>query len=460
MQSRHRLPRCKNACFPRRALFHTLFYHEEERLLKACIACSDRFFLVYRVTRVTHDQIEDLANTLKDPVSALGECPKTFDLSTRGTSTFTSTLTAALHADPFRSIGVVFVFQNRLIRLFSWRNPTHTLSFLATYSFCCLDPSLLAVLPLAVCLFFIMVPAFIARHPPPPGATLAEAFSIRGPASAMPKGVKPAPEMSKDFFRNMRDLQNSMEDFSVIHDRLVAIVSPLTNFSDESLSSLVFLILFFTACLLFIFSSSFPWRELFLVGGWTIVGSLHPVVGSMITSLKHEELKAQSKSAGRQSWQWARSDIVLDEQPETREVEVFELQRHRPGSEWEPWLYTTLPYTPLSPRRIAGERPTGTRFFEDVQTPQGWQWKDKKWTLDLLSKEWVEERMITAVEIETEGERWVYDISAGDAGSPDDFYRQGRQDWEENATLSPKGDWRRRRWIRRVQRKTIEKRPA
>ena len=146
----------------------------------------------------------------------------------------------------------------------------------------------------------------------------------------------------------------------------------------------------------------------------------------------------------------------MDEPAETREVEVFELQRHRPGSEWEPWLYSTLPFTPLSPRRIAGERPQGSRFFEDVQPPQGWEWKDKKWTLDLLSKEWVEERMITAVEIETEGERWVYDISAADTFSSSLDHAQGSQDWEESTELGSKGDWRRRRWVRLVQRKTVD----
>ncbi len=43
-------------------------------------------------------------------------------------------------------IGVVFKFQVRMIRLFSWRRPTHTLSFLAVYTFVCLDPYLLVVL--------------------------------------------------------------------------------------------------------------------------------------------------------------------------------------------------------------------------------------------------------------------------------------------------------------------------
>src|ERR1700710_2377954 len=60
-------------------------------------------------------------------------------------------------------IGVVFVFQSKVIRLLSWHTPTHTLSFLAVYTFICLDPYLLTVLPLAILLLALLIPSFIAR---------------------------------------------------------------------------------------------------------------------------------------------------------------------------------------------------------------------------------------------------------------------------------------------------------
>ena len=42
-------------------------------------------------------------------------------------------------------IGVVFRFQNKLLRLLSWRKPSHTLSLLSVYTFICLDPYLLTI---------------------------------------------------------------------------------------------------------------------------------------------------------------------------------------------------------------------------------------------------------------------------------------------------------------------------
>ncbi|OCL07478.1 Pex24p-domain-containing protein [Glonium stellatum] len=371
-------------------------------------------------------------------------------------------------------IGVAFVFQNRMIRLFSWKVPTQTLSFLTIYTFLCLEPTLLVVLPLALCLFFIMVPAFLTRHPPPPSNHPTDLYPLAGPALAPAPNIKPAPELSKDFFRNMRDLQNSMEDFSRLHDSLVTFLAPPTNFSNEALSSVLFLLLSATACVLFITSHLLPWRAIFLISGWSATCAGHPAVQSLMHAT-HTDTLIQDQEATARSWllRLSNSDITLSSAPETREVEIFELQyraMHTEDAEYEPFLFSPSPYAPLSPARIAGNRPRGTRFFEDVQAPKGWRWGDKKWTLDLLSKEWVEERCVTGVEVEIEGERWVTDIlydeedlEEGGSSSPKHGKSKGKgkeklakRAWEEGNNLGGKGEWRRRRWVRIVERIAIE----
>jgi hypothetical protein len=96
--------------------------------------------------------------------------------------------------------------------------------------------------------------------------------------------------------------------------------------------------------------------------------------------------------------------------------------------------------------------------------PEGWEWSEKKWALDLWSRDWVEERIITGVEVETEGERWVYDIynereeRTGVADQPEKGSFKGvsmpHMSWEEGDDgTGKKGEWRRRRWVRLVKRK-------
>lgn len=326
-----------------------------------------------------------------------------------------------------------------------------------------------------------MVPAYMARHPPAPSAVASSSFlmdSVAGPPLAPARTIKPASEMSKDFFRNMRDLQNSMEDFSTIHDTLVKYISPPTNFSNEPLASTVFVFLFLSACALFLVAHQLPWRILALVASYSAIGLGHPTVQQLILANHETHLLPHEKHA--KSWldTWISHDIVLDARPETREVEIFELQRRTGGArgEWESWIFSPNPYDPLSPQRISGDRPRGTRFFEDVEAPRGWEWEGKKWVLDLASREWVEDRMVQGVEVEVEGERWVSDLATSVFGGGSDdaavfgsdseaaegerlaVGKKGKAvgpGWEEGDGRAKIGEWRRRRWVRMVRRRAI-----
>ncbi|KAF1939687.1 Pex24p-domain-containing protein [Clathrospora elynae] len=381
-------------------------------------------------------------------------------------------------------IGVAFVFQNRLIRLFTWKQPTQTLSFLLVWTFLCVDPYLLPVLPLASGMFFVMVPSYLTRHPEPVGNTVdvdAELWrgSLGGPPLADARTIKPAPEFSKDFFRNMRDLQNCMEDFSSAHDAVLSFITPLTNFSNENLSSMLYLILLIVSVSLFISAHLLPWRAIFLVLGYGLTALGHPSMQALLTTPKTAQFISETEHASRSALlSLSRADIELETSQESREVEIFELQHralHDEFGEYEGFMFSPSPYSPLSPARISGDRPRGTPFFEDVLPPRGWRWSDKKWTLDLLSREWVEDRCVTGVEVEVEGERWVTDLhyevleSEGErAGSGKGKLRKkegskgskdiGEQEKEvlrrtwESGVVGRKGEWRRRRWVRGVER--------
>lgn len=279
-----------------------------------------------------------------------------------------------------------------------------------------------------------------------------------------PHTLKPASEMSKDFFRNLRDLQNSMDDFSVIHDFVMETVMPRLDFSDESISSTIFIVFFVACCVLFIASHLLPWRHLSLAVCWMAISFGHPRVQKFVWATQEEHLKTHGRTA--QNWfdRWLVQDIILNAPPETREAEIFELQRRKGGDigEWEAWLFSPSPYDPLSAQRISENRPSGTRFFEDVAPPPGWDWGDKKWILDLESKEWVVQRMIHGVEVEIEGERWVYDLvpdglgeKASESQSPSSKEARKRQQEQGNESFT-RGEWRRRRWIRSVQWKGLD----
>ncbi|KAJ4159877.1 uncharacterized protein LMH87_007815 [Akanthomyces muscarius] len=381
--------------------------------------------------------------------------------------------------------GVLFKLQDLSESLLEWQKPTQTLSLLAVYTFVCLDPHLVVVLPLVLLVLAVLIPSFMARHPAPPRGTLSSeqgvGYSAAGPPLAPPVTVTPVRELSRDFVKNMRRLQNQMGGFVHAHDLVVEKVLPLTNFGDEALSSAVFLGAVVGILVTMTTAHLVPWRFVLLGGGWAHICSAHPYAIQLVADLKAGKfgdlaaagmgkVAAEAKEGGDKAKsfadRWIASDMILDTAPETREVEIFELQRKTRPGEWEPWVFCPSPYDPLSAPRIAGDRPGGTRFFEDVAPPDGWEWSEKKWALDLWSREWVEERIITSVEVETEGERWVYDMYDED----EDVLRRSRvvehpdaeaaknvshTSWEEGEDGNGlKGEWRRRRWVRLVKRKT------
>lgn len=312
-----------------------------------------------------------------------------------------------------------------------------------------------------------------------------------------------------------------MADYSDVHDATVSAFAPLTNFSNEKLSSTVFLTCMLMAALLFLTAHLLPWRLILLVGGNAAILSMHPSFPDLVQSLAGDMLDQTAEEGpatdrkGQESFNVSGvampaspskavslmeslANISLDSSPEEREVEVFEIQYRSLApyseSQWEHFLFSPMPYDPLSPSRIAGDRPKGCRFFEDVQPPTGWAWKGKKWELDLDCREWVVERMITGVGFEVSGSPsesgmtsgeiggWVWDLPPASnryeeavstlaydvleslnpsKGHDSKGRKKGKerisQDYEEKVHTGSHvtGEWRRRRWIRIVHRVSL-----
>jgi hypothetical protein len=295
-----------------------------------------------------------------------------------------------------------------------------------------------------------------------------------------------------------------MADFSDLHDSAVSALAPMTNFSNERLSSAVFLVCTLLTAVLFLTSHLIPWRYIMLVGGNASILSKHPNIKDFLDNIAEDlggdNVKSELPTPPDPSQlplMRLLGDISLDSFPEEREVEIFEIQYRSlaPYAEqdWETFLFSSVPYDPLSPSRIAGGIPKGCRFFEDVQPPVGWAWKSKKWELDLDCREWVVERMITGVGFEVPGSPsesgagadeiggWVWDLPSISSPRGDDDVasalgyesfsqnpsdrkkakKKGKerafQDIEEKGNTGPNimGEWRRRRWVRIVHRTSM-----
>ncbi|KAI1005227.1 hypothetical protein K3495_g2996 [Podosphaera aphanis] len=361
-------------------------------------------------------------------------------------------------------ISVVFVIQKWLVGLLSWKTPTHTLSFLAAYTFICLDPYLITALPSLLLLAFL-IPSHIARYPDT--EISGHKFVISDSESSTPS-IKSPKEKPKDFFHNMRDLQNSMDDFSRAHDQVKSFAVPLIEFSDEPVSSSLFLFSFVTTLFMCVVSRIFPWRLIFTLVGWIVTCSGHPTVYRQMRNLREKHIKAREAEAKVFLRNWTSKDYI-HELVETHEVEIFEIQRLIKNDEWEPWLYSPVPFHSSSDIQIHPKGRIGTCLIEEVQPPPGWKWNDSKWTLDLWSQDWVEDRVASNIEVENEGQGWVYDtcdnneersisvvglLNTEITKESRNLLTDSENSHDKIIRRKKKGDWRRRRWIRMVKRDT------
>ncbi|QIW96491.1 hypothetical protein AMS68_002009 [Peltaster fructicola] len=362
-------------------------------------------------------------------------------------------------------LGAVFEGQERIIELFTWVRPHQTLCVLSVWILICLNPHLLPVIPLLAQLYLIMMPAFLVRHPAARNDPRQQPINF-GPPTAPPANLQPSSVASRDFIRNMRDLQHSMDKLNKAHDALATHVIPQFNFSDESRTTEIFIAIWALTAFAFMTIHLIPWDTVLLIGGSAGIIAGHPAVAELLnTPESASKSQRRIQHLLKMVSTFIEEDCILDEAPQVRQVEVFELQKHQPGTEnWEPWLFSPTPYDPLSPARIAGARAKGTQFFEDVMPPAAWRWREKKWHLDRSSTEWVQQRMITGVEVETNGDMWVYDIPAEDEeeymsavvastslDGKDKAKAVAKSGWEEASGIQRRGEWRRRRWTRDVE---------
>lgn len=356
-------------------------------------------------------------------------------------------------------IGAIFSLQRKIKRLLTWSSFSQTISFLAVYTFVCLEPHLIIVLPL-VSTLLLLTNSYSTRYPSASIPTHKSENLISDEPIIFAPSAKPIKERSKNFFRNLRDIQNIMEDYSKIHDQITKSIIPLIDFSNEEISCTIFLIVFFSSTSVLLISHLIPWRLIILLLGWIVVCINHPYVSRMWLVAPENFVKnKRAKVDGFLSRLSPKIKILGPS--EIREVEIFELQLLSSAGEWVPFLYSRSPFIQSFGTGTETVRPKGTCFLEDVQPPHGWEWTDEKWTLDLSSHEWVEEREIAGVEIEIEGERWVYDVRYENdlKGTSDE---KGKQillsTWEGEINnlanmAKRRGEWRRRRWFRAVKRK-------
>jgi hypothetical protein len=332
-----------------------------------------------------------------------------------------------------------------LKKFFSWEQPAYTLSLLCIYSVLCYRPYLVVCIPGIAVLVGVMVPGFAHRHPfpdqylPPTRSRRHEFDDMIDSADEDTAKLKPrrsGEEQSKDMLAAVRDIQKILTDVNRLFDSIETVFYGPGSFVDERHSSAIFLLIMYLVFASGVGASLIPWNTAFAVAGWCTALLMHPAIKHKARQVQKEYLAGREKALEELIAQYEHWDVVLDEtdEPEdARDVEIFELERQGLTPRiWDPWVFSPLIYSDRSAWRLSESRPPGARLLESVEPPPGWYFDDDlhPWALDPNTKAWVLDRAVQNVEIDID-DHWVYD------------YKDGLR-----------GEWRRRRLVRRCFRKS------
>lgn len=389
-----------------------------------------------------------------------------------------------------RKLGLYFELQYGLIHIITWQKPTKTLSFLVMYTSTCIWPHLVLAFPLLFLLFGIIIPGYLYRHPMPNSKrlikvqkrgqsflsfldgsetsivedfldenTLVDSENLH-PLSSSSSDVSEAftqkatvtvddvdePSEEKKNKRkhvksqvallvNMRDLQNLTADVLVAIEQAEIFWFQTAGFKDEKLSTLICYVVI-TATFVVLFLGQFiPWRLVFIFGGWILFIVAHPKTKKHIQKIQAIQKPVTEKveyEVDQVMKNIERDDIIVDDSPEVRLVEVFEIQmKSALQPNWKFYRYTNTTFDFKNEERLAGKVPHGVNHLSKIVAADDWKFDmgfANNWEIDSDPQDFLYTRSLDKLELFKVGddasEGWIYDGHLGAAEFALEFRRR------------------------------------
>ncbi|KAG7664860.1 uncharacterized protein J8A68_001618 [[Candida] subhashii] len=362
-----------------------------------------------------------------------------------------------------------FVLQYGILHIITWKQPTKTLTALVLYHGVCLWPHLVLVYPLMYILFGVLVPGYVHKHPmkrsdlirvSARGQKIWEFFSSEETSivneyieddytmddtlsvssdnvsvlSQAPSEFASSTEEFKEsakkkknsqvtLVRNMKQIQKLTTDLLKGIEKAETFYYETGGFKDERLSTFIFYGILIASFVVVFLGQFIPWRFVFISAGWVGLTLCHPNAKKYLLELqnakktvapRYPHAPPESHSAEKQ--QFDRDDIIVDDAPDIRTVEVFELQtRSSFSGSWSFYRFASTMYGRNDKLRVSKKRPSGVEDLARVLPPKDWMFDFglvNKWKVDLDPIKFVQEREfdpeLFKIDIH-EKEGWIYD---------------------------------------------------
>lgn len=314
-------------------------------------------------------------------------------------------------------MGGLFEVQDSVVRLLTWRNPSGTLTILILLTMICFNPMYFIIMPVVYIMYAMMIPGYMRRHPlrrtlypirREHGQSLLKDL-VKGGARKRRNSILAMHNVSYDthrmevrdseitasngveFVANLRDFQNATSSLLSFLGSLEKFKYGTAGFKDERYSTLVFLTYFMSFLALGLVSPFINWSLVMSLALWLIMIATHPKVLPKTRTF----LNANTIDQGEKSVENSKSyDVILDEPPEVRFVEIFEIyEQGITPRHWSFFKLSNQVFDPLDGYRKLQKPPPGVDILEEVLPPKTWSFDDNSnWQVDYNVNKWASER--------------------------------------------------------------------
>ncbi|RLV91794.1 Peroxisomal membrane protein PEX28 [Spathaspora sp. JA1] len=365
------------------------------------------------------------------------------------------------------------------IHILTWKRPAKTITMLILYTWLCNWPHLVLCYPLVYVLFGVFIPGYIQRHPmrrreelikvktrgqslwnyffdsedssilqdiikdeeyfEPREEEVKEQESLISEIESGVEVVVPDEELvdkrksQLDLMLNLKDLQGLTSDLLVGIEQAEQAYEDIGGFKDERLSTfLVYVTLIGISVVLFA-GQFIPWRIIFIASGWIGMILLHPKSKKLLLKAKPNakpevdvdveiepevDPEIEPEITTEEHKLFDRSDIIVDDSPEVRNVEIFELQiKSILNHQWTFYRYSNTIFDNNNKLRISGKRPVGVDDLSKVLPPPDWKFDFgliNKWKIDENPQEFLYLRSYDMKLFKLkDNDGWIYDSVVG-----------------------------------------------
>lgn len=243
---------------------------------------------------------------------------------------------------------------------------------------------------------------------------------------------------------NMRDLQNLTTDLLNSIDQGENLSTDLIAFKDERLTTFIFYISIVATSVVLFFGKYIPWRMIFIQSGWAFMILCHPNTKKYLVTLSNNKknkpaVETDEESSGEVTGgkviklpfqSFDPHDIIVDDQPEVRVVEIYELQRRDLFKhEWKLYAYTKRLFDFKDSVRVSERLPHGVDTLSKVLPPPEWKYDfgfANNWRIDQQPLEFLNSRGISQEHLvcPEDGDGWIYDDLPVDQDLTTEFRRR------------------------------------